>query len=417
MMSNILKVLSILGNPHLDLQNIFYIVGTTGKTSIGRYIVSILQASGNKVNAIFNGNLESDNHRIVVNGKIIDDNSMSILADKIQSIAKKNSIALNGDEMRSLMGILAISQNPSATNVIETGAGHKNDYLNILQENPYMTAIMGPIDVDHAFVNGNTPELNMVSHMNLLSTNSHLISSPQSPNILKILLNITKQHNITFQMCNRNFKIEQSSKTNEVNFFIDGECLSFSLNRRYMPYQLENIGTAIAALYVNSDKYDITSGAVSMGINSAKVNGQMQQIQFDDADGGFKNSKVYYDAFSNGIGATTMLKELDRKFVNGVPHKSLYVILSLDNLHQTYNMMRPLKDGIKKCFVFYNRRTLYPTPIQETKDAIGSLGIDLWEVNSFFDAMNIIAYENNMANIVIAGCANIVNDIRDFIGE
>ena len=80
-LTNTLKLLEALGNPHIDMKFV-HVAGTNGKGTSAHAIASVLQSAGYKTGLYTSPHLKSFTERIRINGKEVDE---SFIADFVSS--------------------------------------------------------------------------------------------------------------------------------------------------------------------------------------------------------------------------------------------------------------------------------------------------------------------------------------------
>ena len=120
------------------------VAGTNGKGSCCAYIESILQASGRSAGKYTSPHLIAFNERIVVNGKMVSDDSIIAAFEKIE-IARQDTI-LTYFEYTTLAAILVFEDQGVDIGVFEVGLGGRLDAVNILDP---IVSVITSIGIDH----------------------------------------------------------------------------------------------------------------------------------------------------------------------------------------------------------------------------------------------------------------------------
>src|SRR5690606_7461776 len=86
-LSRIEQFLAALGNPERRLPPVIHIAGTNGKGSLAAYLHAIFQRAGKKVHRFTSPHLVRFNERIVIAGKVIDDDYLYALLQRVEKLS------------------------------------------------------------------------------------------------------------------------------------------------------------------------------------------------------------------------------------------------------------------------------------------------------------------------------------------
>lgn len=134
-----------LGNPQRRLPPVFHVAGTNGKGSTCAYLRAILEAQGLTVHTATKPHLVRYNERIRVAGKLISDECLADLLERVLDAAEDLSPSFF--EVTTVATFLAFAETPADACVIETGLGGRLDATNVL-ENPSVCGI-ATLGIDH----------------------------------------------------------------------------------------------------------------------------------------------------------------------------------------------------------------------------------------------------------------------------
>jgi dihydrofolate synthase/folylpolyglutamate synthase len=134
-----------LGNPQRRLPPVFHVAGTNGKGSTCAYLRAILEAQGLTVHTATKPHLVRYNERIRVAGKLISDESLADLLERVLDASA--DLGPSFFEVTTVATFLAFAETPADACVIETGLGGRLDATNVL-ENPAVCGI-ATLGIDH----------------------------------------------------------------------------------------------------------------------------------------------------------------------------------------------------------------------------------------------------------------------------
>jgi dihydrofolate synthase / folylpolyglutamate synthase len=141
-----------IGNPHGNFPSV-HIAGTNGKGAVCSVISSVLQEAGYRVGLYTSPHLVNFNERIRINGKMISDDEILSIWDKLKS--PSDDLEATFYEITTAMAFEYFSEQNVDIAIIETGLGGRLDSTNVLT--PICCGITS-IALDHAEFLGDTIE-------------------------------------------------------------------------------------------------------------------------------------------------------------------------------------------------------------------------------------------------------------------
>ena len=137
-----------LGDPQHKLPPVIHVAGTNGKGSTVALIRAIAEAAGLKVHAYTSPHLVRFNERIRLAGKLIEDDHLNAILDRIEAVMAETDSEATVFESTTAAAFLAMSETPADLAIIEVGLGGVLDATNVI-ERPLLSVI-APVDYDHA---------------------------------------------------------------------------------------------------------------------------------------------------------------------------------------------------------------------------------------------------------------------------
>jgi len=147
-----IALLQRLGNPHLKIPPVIHVAGTNGKGSTLAFLRAMLEADGKSVHVYTSPHLITFNERIRIAGKLISDEYLIDLYDRIDAANADDAITFF--EFTTAMAFIAFAENQADYTLLEVGMGGRLDCTNVI-ENPIATAIT-KISFDHTEFLGTT---------------------------------------------------------------------------------------------------------------------------------------------------------------------------------------------------------------------------------------------------------------------
>ena len=137
-----------LGDPQHKLPPVIHVAGTNGKGSTVALIRAIAEAAGLKVHAYTSPHLVRFNERIRLAGKLIEDEALNAILDRIEAAMAETGSESTVFESTTAAAFLAMAETPADLAIIEVGLGGVLDATNVI-ERPLLSVIT-PVDYDHA---------------------------------------------------------------------------------------------------------------------------------------------------------------------------------------------------------------------------------------------------------------------------
>jgi len=151
-LTNTLKLLAVLGNPHQNLKTV-HIAGTNGKGSSAHAIAAILQLAGYKTGLYTSPHLKNFTERVKINGIEIEHSYVVDFVGRIRS--QINEIKPSFFEITVALAFDYFSTKNVDIAVIETGLGGRLDSTNVLTPE---VCLITNIGLDHTDLLGDTLE-------------------------------------------------------------------------------------------------------------------------------------------------------------------------------------------------------------------------------------------------------------------
>lgn len=148
------KVLSALGNPHLNLPPTLHVTGTNGKGSVTAYLYTALSSAGFVVHVYTSPHLLNVNERIVLAGKQISNRMLYNCLEEVRLAS--DGMGLCFFDAMTIAAFVAFSKVKADFLVMEVGMGGIYDATNVI--NSTVVSIITNISLDHTEFLGNTEE-------------------------------------------------------------------------------------------------------------------------------------------------------------------------------------------------------------------------------------------------------------------
>ncbi|MEQ1790441.1 MAG: Mur ligase family protein, partial [Rickettsiales bacterium] len=151
-LDRMLRLLSMLRNPHKRLPPVIHVAGTNGKGSLIVYLQAIFEAAGYRVHRYTSPHLVHFSERILLQGKPIENAALEKLFRHLAPMLQQQQVTFF--EAVTVAAFVAFSEKPADILLLETGLGGRLDATNVIDK-PLLTAIT-PISMDHTEYLGET---------------------------------------------------------------------------------------------------------------------------------------------------------------------------------------------------------------------------------------------------------------------
>jgi dihydrofolate synthase/folylpolyglutamate synthase len=141
----VLRLLEAFARPQDRLAPVIHVAGTNGKGSTVAFIRAIAEAAGLKAHVLTSPHLVRFAERIRVAGKLISEEELSALIDRVEAANDGQPISFH--ETNVVIALLAFSETPADICIVEVGLGGRFDCTNVFDA-PAVTVI-APVDYDH----------------------------------------------------------------------------------------------------------------------------------------------------------------------------------------------------------------------------------------------------------------------------
>jgi dihydrofolate synthase/folylpolyglutamate synthase len=144
-LGRIQRLLSALGDPHLQIPPVVHVAGTNGKGSTIAFMKAALEAAGKSVHVYTSPHLVRFHERIAVRGAPIGEADLAMLLAECEIMNRGEPITFF--EITTAAAFLAFSRTKADYALLEVGLGGRLDATNVVPRP--LAAIVAPIGIDH----------------------------------------------------------------------------------------------------------------------------------------------------------------------------------------------------------------------------------------------------------------------------
>lgn len=289
---------------------IITVAGTNGKGSSVVMLENIYKSNGYKVGRYTTPHLLKYNERIVINGKMIEDEEICEAFENIEE--KRGEISLTSFEYGTLAAVWLFYKYQVDLAILEVGMGGRLDAVNIWDAD---AALISAIDVDHAAFLGNDRETIAKEKAGILRPNQMAVCS--DPNPPQSLLGYAKQLGVSLKY----------------NLELDDE---YKKQLSHLPtYQLQNAAGVLQLIDLINKIIPIEKDKIKEGLQNFQWNGRFQKITAP--------FECIVDVAHNPQGAKVLKEALQNKPCHGETF-ALVGMLNDKDILNTLKEMLPVVD-------------------------------------------------------------------------
>ncbi len=338
------KLLEYLDNPQNKLK-IIHVGGTNGKGSVCAILGSILINAGFKVGVNTSPHLSEFTERIQINGEQISKDKVVKYANLLEEIRERiNSETKYGYatyfEVVTAMALKYFADNNVDYVILEVGLGGTYDATNIVT--PVIT-VLTSIALDHTEHLGNTLTSIAENKAGIIKTNSPVLTSNTSPEVLDVIIKTCKSQKSECYQIGKDISTKLlESNLNGVKFNYSG--LNFDFSELHVPllgvHQMENASLAVGVLDIlrTQKEVNISEQTIRDGLEKTYWPGRLEIIQ--------KSPLVLLDGAHNPAGAKAL-----RESLKSFEYKDLYLVFGCSEEKNIKNLVSELIPLAKKIFI------------------------------------------------------------------
>ncbi|HOZ87646.1 MAG TPA: folylpolyglutamate synthase/dihydrofolate synthase family protein [Bacteroidia bacterium] len=207
-LDNTLKIIEILGKPHLKVKCI-HVAGTNGKGSSSHMLAAILQQSGYKTGLYTSPHLIDFRERIRINGKMIPKNHIIDFVEKYKEPFEQISPSFFEWTVGLALDYFANEEVDVA--IIEVGLGGRLDSTNIISPK---TCLITNISFDHMNLLGDSLEKIGREKAGIIKPRVPVVISQYQTETASMFNNVARELKAPIEFADKNYKILDSKLVN-----------------------------------------------------------------------------------------------------------------------------------------------------------------------------------------------------------
>ncbi|AUH62841.1 bifunctional folylpolyglutamate synthase/dihydrofolate synthase [Paracoccus zhejiangensis] len=383
------RLLAALGHPERRIPPVIHIAGTNGKGSTQAMIRAGLEAGGARVHAYTSPHLARFHERIRLAGELIPEDLLAATLEECE--ATNDGQPITFFEITTAAGFLAFSRVPADYTLLEVGLGGRLDATNVIDD-PRLT-IITPVSIDHTQYLGETlPEI-AGEKAGILKRRVPAIIAPQEEPALEVIEARAERLGAPLLIAGQHWSVAR--ERDSLVFQDENGLLDLPLPNLPGPHQIENAGTALAALRHLGVSPDQARAAVTRAEWPARMQ-RLKQGPLVEAAG--PAAELWLDGGHNPAGGQAVAATLA-----AMPRRATWLVCGMLNTKDVTGYMRPLADQVDGLIAIPIPGEPNTLPAEATAQAAREAGIDARVGENAEAAIREIASTSSQSRILICG--------------
>ncbi|MFB9223536.1 bifunctional folylpolyglutamate synthase/dihydrofolate synthase [Paracoccus cavernae] len=321
------RILDALGNPEKKIPPVIHVAGTNGKGSTQAMIRAGLESAGLKVHAYTSPHLAHFHERIRVAGELI---SEPMLAEMLAECEAANAgEPITFFEITTAAAFLAFSRIDADYTLLEVGLGGRLDATNVI-EDPRLTVIT-PISIDHTQYLGDTLEAIAGEKAGILKRRVPCIVGRQLPAAREVIEARAERLHAPLRIAGQDWVSLREGDA--LVYQDDNGLMDLPLPALPGPHQIDNAGTAIAALR------ELGFGRVEAraAVTEVEWPARMQRLKSGPLVEAAGDCELWLDGGHNPAGGIAIAATLA-----ALPKRPTHLVCGMLNTKDVVGYMQPL---------------------------------------------------------------------------
>ena len=381
------RLLAALDNPQNTVPPVVHIAGTNGKGSTLAMIRAGLEAAGKQVHAYTSPHLAQFHERIRLAGTLISEPDLTALLDECY---KANDGAdITYFEITTCAALLGMARSAADYTLLEVGLGGRLDATNVIAK-PALS-IITPVSIDHQQFLGETlPEI-AGEKAGIIKRSVPLVVGPQSDAALEVIE--AKANALGAPLIVHGQHWHVSAEYGRMIYQDERGLLDLPLPNLPGAHQLQNAGTAIAALRQLGQPNEVCEQAVS----TAQWPARMQRLRGPLVEAA-PQAELWLDGGHNPAASKAIAAHLA-----SLPKQPTYLICGMLNTKDVAGYMRPLASVAQGLYGVSIPGELNTLKAEETAAFAAAQGLAGQASDNLEQAISQIIATEPAARILICG--------------
>jgi dihydrofolate synthase / folylpolyglutamate synthase len=394
------RILERLGHPERRLPPVIHVAGTNGKGSTCAYLQAQIEAAGLRAHVYTSPHLVRFHERIRIaeragQSRFIGEKELTALLQECEAANGEEPITFF--EITTAAAFLAFSRTPADYLILEVGLGGRLDATNVV-ERPRLSVIT-MIDYDHQQYLGDSLPQIAREKAGILKAGVACIVARQREEALAAIEEQALEVSAPLEVCGRDWQsIEQNGR---LVYQDEGRLIDLPLPRLAGSFQIDNAGTAIAAMRRLKDRR-ILDQHLAQGLRQASWPARLQRL----AEGELtrlmsEQSELWLDGGHNASAGRAVAQSLAQ--IEERAPKPLIVILGMLKSKDAAGFIRPFKGLAQKVITLAIPEEVNSYGAEELALIVRGEGFAAEPARSIADAIVKASQSNAPVRVLISG--------------
>ena len=382
------RLLADLGDPQDRVPPVIHVAGTNGKGSTQAFIRAGLEAAGLRVHAYTSPHLAFFNERIRLAGELISDEMLAETLAEVEAVNAGRPITFF--EVTTAAGFLAFSRVPADYTLLEVGLGGRLDATNVV-EAPRLTVIT-PVSIDHTQYLGDTLSQIAGEKAGILKRRVPCVVARQPHEALAVIEDKAARLGCPLSVAGQHWTVAREGDA--LVHQDERGLLDLPLPALPGPHQIDNAGTAIAALR----ELGLGQAEASAAMTRVEWPARMQRLTRGPLVQAAGTCELWLDGGHNPAGGEAVAATLA-----AMPRKPTHLVCGMLNTKDVTGYMRPLAPQVESLTAVTIEGEAATLPAEATAAAAEGAGIRATTAPGVSEAVSAQAQAHPGARILICG--------------
>lgn len=321
------RLLSALDHPERRLAPVVHIAGTNGKGSTLAMVRAGLQGAGHRVQAYTSPHLARFHERIRLSDGLISEPALAAILDECEHA--NGGAPITYFEITTCAALLAFARDPADWCLLEVGLGGRLDATNVV-DRPALSVIT-PVSIDHQQFLGDTLAQIAAEKAGILKRGVPCVVGPQEDAALEVIEDRAARLGAPLIAHGQHWHVWE--ERGRLIFQDEHGLMDLPLPRLTGPHQIQNAGTALAALRALGQ--DDTAAEAAM--TRADWPARMQRLRRGPLVTAADRAELWLDGGHNPAAGTALAAALAT-----LPARPVHLVCGMLNTKDVAGFLRPL---------------------------------------------------------------------------
>ena len=380
------RVLAALGNPQDRLPPVVHVAGTNGKGSTLAMIRAGLEGGGTRVHAYTSPHLARFHERIRLAGALIPEPDLAALLAECE--AANDGAPITFFEITTAAALLAFARAPADHLLLEVGLGGRLDATNVVDA-PALTVIT-PVSMDHEGYLGDTLAKIAAEKAGILKRRVPCVVARQAEPALEAIEDRAARLGAPLLVQGEHWHVR--AEAGRLVFEDERGLLDLPLPALPGPHQVENAGTALAALRA------LGTGDAEAAMRDVAWPARMQRLRDHPLRDLAPGAELWLDGGHNPAAGAALAATLD-----ALPPRETHAVCGLLNTKDARGYFAPLAGRVARVHAVAIPGEAATLPADAIADAARAGGLEAGTATDVAAAIRDVAAATPDARILICG--------------